>query len=447
MPHFPSSTRRKIATPFILLVLTTPVAASVVAAQDVALGPEVVASVNADGGRLRVEPSIALADTLVVVSWNDSWAGTEYGSRIGVAVAWAYSLDSGRRFTFGGYLPEPAGDGPSPGAADSWLMYDGDSTIYLQILHWPDEGNHQIRVYALDVEQPPSFQFRGVAASGGGIDKPAMTVRPNGGIVTVYSDENRIRVVSSVDGGRTWSPPELVSSDAAGVVRSGADVAVCGGRVIVGWMETGGVWTAVATANGFEAPQMIRPLPGPLPVPDGYALGLGPMSQVPNNAYVTCPPGGENRRLPVYVTYAEPVEYDGEEGSRAVVQHETPYEGVGWSDPECVSSTAGRFQVFPTAAAADAGVAFLYYDWRDADRDAGTHVYVTLRTAGRSRDVRMTRVATAWTEVPGDREHAVVQRNMGDYISIAGQGKRWAAAWTDGRSGRSAIVVRTIELQ
>lgn len=329
MSRSPSSTRRKIATPFVVTALAIPVTVSAVAAQDIVLGPEVVASVNADGG----------------------------------------------------------------------------------------------------------------------LDKPAMAVQPNGAIVTVYSDEDRIHIVSSVDGGRTWSLPELVSSDAAGVVRSGADVAVCGDRVFVGWIETDGVWTAVATERGFEAPQMIRPLRRPLPVPDGYALGLGPMSQIPNSAYVTCPLAGQDRPIPVYITYAEPVEYEGAEGSRAVVQFETLNEGGGWSEPEYVSSTAGRFQVFPAAAATDAGVAFLYYDWRDADRDAGTHVYVTFRTAGCSRDVRMTRVATSWTEVPGDREHAVVQRNMGDYISIAGQGRRWAAAWTDGRSGRSAIMVRTIELK
>jgi hypothetical protein len=418
-----------------------------VAALQIVLGPEVVASVNADGGRLRVEPAVAIADSLIVVSWNDSWAGREYGSRIGVAVGWAYSLDTGRTFTFGGYLPDATETGPSPGAADSWLTYDGVGTIYLQILHWPDEGDHEIRVYALDTRRPDRFELRGIAAVGTGIDKPAMTAGPNGEIVTVYSDENRIHVVSSQDGGRAWTLPALVSGNGSGVVRSGADVAVCGDRMFVGWTETGGVWTAVGTAGRFEPPQMIQSLNGPLPVPDGYALGLGPMSQIPNNVYVTCPPTGESRGAPVYITYAQPVEYQGEDGSRAVVQLKTSNEAVGWTDPENVASASGRYQAFPTAAATEGGVAFLYYDWRDADGDGGTQVYATLRTPGGSRDVRITEAATSWTKVAGDPKHAVVQRNMGDYISIAGQGNRWAAAWTDGRTGRSAIMVRTVELQ
>ena len=58
----------------------------------------------------------------------------------------------------------------------------------------------------------------------------------------------------------------------------------------------------------------------------------------------------------------------------------------------------------------------------------------------------MTTVSTAWTDVPGDREHAPIQRNFGDYITLAADGPRGVASWTDGRTGEPRIMVRGFRL-
>ena len=72
------------------------------------LGPEVLVSDNQDGGALRCEPSVALFRDTVVVAWNDSHGGSlgTSKSKVGVSVGWSISLDRGRTFRFGGYLPQ-----------------------------------------------------------------------------------------------------------------------------------------------------------------------------------------------------------------------------------------------------------------------------------------------------------------------------------------------------
>ena len=98
------------------------------------LGPEVLASPNEDGGALRCEPSAALHGCHAIVAWNDSWGGQQ-GSQIGVAVGWSRSLDGGRTFEFGGYLPAPGEDEP-PSGADSRLAVDAAGNFYLVVLSW-----------------------------------------------------------------------------------------------------------------------------------------------------------------------------------------------------------------------------------------------------------------------------------------------------------------------
>jgi hypothetical protein len=104
--------------------------------------------------------------------------------------------------------------------------------------------------------------------------------------------------------------------------------------------------------------------------------------------------------------------------------------------------------VFPAAVATEHGTAVAYYDWRNADGGKGTDVYVTFGflDASDARDVRVSEVTTSWPDLPADAEHAVVQRNVGDYLGVAAQGRRVVVAWTDGRTGRSLIMARVLEL-
>jgi hypothetical protein len=74
-------------------------------------------------------------------------------------------------------------------------------------------------------------------------------------------------------------------------------------------------------------------------------------------------------------------------------------------------------------------------------------VYLSVGSAGSFGDHRLTTVSTSWPDVPGDREHAAVQRNFGDYITLAANDLRGVAAWADGRTGEPQIMTRFFSLR
>jgi hypothetical protein len=47
--------------------------------------------------------------------------------------------------------------------------------------------------------------------------------------------------------------------------------------------------------------------------------------------------------------------------------------------------------------------------------------------------------------IKGDLEYSPGHHNFGDYISLSADDRRFAAAWTDGREGRSRIHVRVVK--
>ena len=62
------------------------------------------------------------------------------------------------------------------------------------------------------------------------------------------------------------------------------------------------------------------------------------------------------------------------------------------------------------------------------------------------RDAKINTVSTDWTEAPGDRKYAPIQRNFGDYITLASHDHLLVATWTDARSAPSRIYTRTIQV-
>lgn len=89
----------------------------------------------------------------------------------------------------------------------------------------------------------------------------------------------------------------------------------------------------------------------------------------------------------------------------------------------------------------------LYYDSRHSEPGRPLmDAYLSMGMPGSFSDHRVSTRSTAWPDVPGDREHAPVQRNFGDYITLAADGRRGVAAWTDGRTGVSRIMTRSFEL-
>jgi len=244
--------------------------------------------------------------------------------------------------------------------------------------------------------------------------------------------------VRSDDEGRTWSEPVRLSK-ADGRLRSGVAIEGDGDTVIAVWWEAGDgsqeIWFARSDDAGatFAPPELLRTLPRPIRPIDGYALGVGPAGDMNSDVAVAEHDGR------FFVSFLEQTE-----GGSRILLSESIDDGKTWSEPVVVGNGDGADKAFPSIAILSGQPAILYYDRRHDDaHDTSTDVYLSWRSpAGDWTDIRLTSVSTRWDLTPGDREHAMVQRNFGDYITLASDGDRFLASWTDGRDGVPRIYTR-----
>ncbi len=412
------------------------------------LSHEVEVSNNADGGRLRCEPSVAIFGDEIVVAWNDSYGG-RLGATTGVAVAWAISRDGGASYKFGGYLPAASQDQP-PSAADSRLACDAEGNFYLLLLNWTKTG-HALRFYVMPRDR--RGRWREVASpdkttSKPSIDKPDLAVTPQGKVAVAYTRGKSIFFVVSNDAGLHWQPPLRISASDARL-RTGASVAIIDQAVVAAWLEGGGmalteVWSARSADGGasFAKPQLAYTLSGHVRPPSGYALGVGPAGFIANDVNIAGYAVDDGSSV-FSLTCIE----GAGEGARVFLLRSTDG-GRKWSKPQTVGySPSGAAKVFSTIALLGRQPAILYYDRRHSPATAMTDVFLSLGIEGGSfADRKLNSVSTDWLKTPGDKEHAPIQRNFGDYISLAAHGRRAVAVWTDGRSGAPRIWSRVIEL-
>jgi len=411
------------------------------------VGPEVLVSEN-DGGALRVEPSAAIHGQNVVVAWNDSYGGARTKRLPGVSVAWTMSTDGGGSFQFGGYLPRGADESLLPGA-DSWSMADGSGNFYLQILCW-DGDPQEILLYRMDESDPGQWHplpspIAVSKAERPGIDKRAMHVSDSGEVAiafTVLSSPSAISLVRSTDRGEHWSAPiELSGSHPA--TRTGVSLTRHGDLVIAAWMEGAReVWWTESFDSGvnFDPARRLHTLARPVDPPEGYALGVGPAAEIANGPWLGADSSGG-----AYLTIAEGTEQG---GTRILLFHRSAG-APEWTSPTVVGkSPDSASKVFPSLAVTDLGPAVLYYDRRGDPQGANTDTYLSVTTAnGAWEDVRLSERSTNWLEAPGDPEHAMIQRNLGDYITLANDGNTLLAAWADAREGPSRIYCRIVRLR
>ena len=442
----------RVAAIFIVLfsLSSTVAASSSLDGSTILLGPEVLASNDSDGDALRCEPSIAVSKNVIVVAWNDSY-GAAHGmkSKTAVSVGWAISSDRGKTFKFGGYLPQDR-EGNFLSGADSWLAADGEGNFYLQVMSW--ESPHVIEVYYMDHRTLGRWQKIAIAASGQYADKPAMSVGSAGQIGIAYSDTNperySIYFVKSSDGGRSWVEPIKLSAS-ENRVKLGAGLSMRGREIVATWMEgaksdVDEVWWAVSEDAGrtFSKPDLIYKLNRTPPSPKGYAFGLGYPAQLLNFAWLACGSDPSGRSI-CYLACAEGVG----KGSR-VLLFTLPPGGKTWSQPARVGESPDRaLKVMPSVAMIGSRPAILYYDRRSEPDSALTDVYLSILHQAKFEDIKLNTVSTDWTKTPGDKQYAPIQRNFGDYITLASDGRLLAAAWTDGRNGVPRIYVRSIELK
>jgi hypothetical protein len=390
-----------------------------------------------------------LSRDTVVVAWNDSHGGSlgtsKSKDKVGVSIGWAISLNRGRTFRFGGYLPQ-AKSGEILSGADSWLAADGEGNFYLQVLSL--EGPNEIQVYYMDRHDLGKWQRMSNAATADGLDKPSMSIDSEGRIGVAYnSGTSSIYFAMSKDKGKSWAKAVRLT-DSSSTSRLGATVAITKSRIVVSWAEGSGVdlreiwWTeSVDGGQTFAPAALLFKSKERLQAPKGYAMGLGYPSSIVSLPSLT------RSRLDngaIFLSYAESVG----SGSR-VLLFTLPPAGKSWSQPVPVGESPERaIKVMPSVTIAGSKPAVLYYDRRGDPDGALTDVYLSIVGEGtKFEDFKLNTVSADWTKTPGDKQYAPIQRNFGDYISLASDGDVLAAAWTDGRSGVPRICVRTIEVK
>lgn len=418
------------------------------------LGSEVLVSNDTGGGVLRCEPSAAIFKDIIVVAWNDSYGGAR-GSQTGVAVGWAISKNRGRTFSFGGYLPESQ---PNfmPSGADSWLGADAAGNFYLQVLSWQKQTHH-IQLYYMaqgDLgrwRKMPDALLSERAGGGASLDKPAMAVDGVGRIGIAYTSEqdgSAISFLLSTDKGQSWTKPVAVSAKSENL-KTGASITMRGNQILVSWMEGGGlslnqVWYAMSKDGGrsFTSPSMIYRLKDSLRPPKGYALGVGPAGFISNNTWLS----NISRGRDITTFYLACTEGEGK-GSRILLFTLAPGADT-WSRPMQLGESAGALvRVFPSMTTAGEKLAILHY-YRGDTADTLTDVYFSVLVGGGSfQHIKMNTISSDWAKVPGDKQFAPIQRNFGDYITLASHGNVFVATWTDGRDGLPRIYARTIEVE
>ena len=422
------------------------------------LGPETLVSVNQDGGALRCEPSAAVSGDNTVVAWNDSWGG-RHSSSVGVAVAWAISRDAGKSFRFGGYLPAASQD-QVPSGADSWVVADAQGNFYLQVLSW-QPNLMTIYVYFMDRGDLGNWQRVSKAAEvntagGAFLDKPALIVDDAGRLSLVFTSgkpgsKKAIAFVSSEDRGRTWSEPLAVSAD-SDVAKLGVSVARIGEQVMAAWVEGDGlkspaqIMYALSRDGGknFGDPKLLFQQSKMLGSIPGYVFGFSDQARasLPNAVWLAAARGVGGK-----AHFSLAIQDRTDAGLRILI-FEWPAESEAWSSPIEISPEAGKSAAFfPSLAAAGNRIAALYY-YRPKGLENGiTDVYLTLVTPQKGLfHTKLSSAASDWTTVSGDKQFAPVQRNFGDYITLAASGKRFVAVWTDGRNAQPRIYCRRFDL-
>jgi hypothetical protein len=401
--------------------------------------PEVEVAAGPGAGELRAEPSVTIADSVVVTAWNDSYGGA-HGSETGVAAAWAISYDSGATFAFGGYLP--ASDGLVPSGADTWLAHDPAGGIYLQVVTWQHDFQ-AVLIYAMPHSQRGRWLPPSTAIKAKEVDKPVLVVADSSRMAVVYTSHDSIALVRS--DGRGWTLPSRLSGP-PGPVRLGSTLAWCAHSLLAAWMEgtpRGGLTDLVVVASAddgrsFSAPLVLYHVARPVSPPSGYAFGVGPAGFIANNAWASC--RGRTNQVPTfYLTVTE-----GTPAGDRLVLFEGTIDRIAAARPTPIGASPDSVaKVFPAIAVVGDMPAILYYNRRLAPRTSMTDVFLSVQERGGGfSDFRVTERSTDWDAVAGDRQAAPIQRNFGDYISLATDGDRLAAAWTDGRSGHPRIMSR-----
>ena len=187
---------------------------------------------------------------------------------------------------------------------------------------------------------------------------------------------------------------------------------------------------------------MVYKLKESIKPPSGYSLGVGPAAFINNNVWLACRKN-EKGHSTFYLTCVE-----GANKGSSILLFTLKSGEKTWSKPIRVGNSPDKaVKVFPSLAMSGSRPAVLYYDRRNNPHTSLTDVYLSVLVEELYfRDAKINTVNTDWTKAPGDRKYAPIQRNFGDYITLASHHHLLVATWTDARSGPSRIYARTIQV-
>lgn len=406
------------------------------------LRDEVKVTADTIGGKLKCEPSVVMHDSVVIVSWNDSYGG-QSGTGYGICIAWSISHDLGQTFEFGGFLSENKKG--VFGGADSWLSKDSKGNFYLQVLSYK-EGIH---LYCMANDNLGNWIRLSNPVNSPTTDKPFLHIQENDVFWISYTDNQEIFVISSKDHGHTWSTPLLVSGS-KNTSRGGSSITTYKEKVFVSWVEgtADELWYTIIHQDSTDPPQLLyenSDLKGILT--PGYSMGFdheGTSGQVrtPNFTWLN---SIKNDLYPVNLTFGTK-----EDDMSSILFFEYSHGSNSWKKSGKAGKVSSSFsRIFASNSHLGKYPAILYYDRRECkDNDCTlTEVYLSILIEEEWNDFKMNEEISDWKTVPGDPNYAPVQRNFGDYITLASGEDRVIAVWTDGRNGKNEIYSRIIELR
>jgi hypothetical protein len=408
------------------------------------------------GCAIQSETTLASFNERVYVAYNDSGDCVKIGSSNWAG--FARSTDDGRTFEELG--PIAPNNGITRIGSDPVLVVDqvGEDagTVYLAAM--AEAGGRDTLAVARSTNGGQTFTWHDAAPQGvAGIqDKEWLVIDNTGGprdgwLYLAWTDFGNRRLVfsRSTDGGRTWSPPRILSFDGQGVrpaVAPSGDVHVVwrgydDGSPAIFWTRStdGGITFPVpeiaarTSRTGHDAGCGLNSLDGQIRTQEFPSIAIDTYGLSDPAA-----PGYNPARGTVYVAFAGRGSSEADESD--VFLAKLPPGSSEWTEPVRVhDDTSEADQFFPEVAVSKGGtVSVAWTDRREDPNNLLMGQYMATSTDGGGTFGASARFSDVNFPPPYTRS-GVASCYAGDYNAlVAGAEGRLLAAWGDNRDGIQA---------
>ena len=375
------------------------------------------------------EPSLAVRLPHVVVGYNDS-------NPVGSLCGYSHSGNSGATFT-----DQVAVTGPENG--DNVLAVDRSGTFYFALLGQDSSGHSNVGVSRSGdggVTFGAPVDASGTANGANNFqDKEWLTADTGGGphdgnlylVWTAFTGNfahAQIMIVSSTDGGASWSAPVAISTLGAGLGHQGAMPGVGpDSRVYVVWVDRASSQILVSRSDDAGA-TFTNPVTGGGPVTTITQIPDTLSGNIRANSFPSVAVGPDGA---VHVVYSAKVGTDNAD----VFAVRSTDQGQTWSAPQRVNDDATTTdQWMPSVALTATGVVgVMFYDRRNDPANLNIDVYLALSRDGGATFGTNSRVTGTSFPPAVNFDPRIATNYMGDYNQMVAAGRRFYLAWGDNR--------------